>query len=101
MPTEEHEPVAVSRRISAPARDIFALLADPARHPDLDGSGMLRAAVSRAIVAAVGDVFVMKMCSRAPEDERASMDNGSIWVESMTKTLERLDGLCARQPGGA
>ena len=61
MPTEEHEPVAVCRRISAPARDIFALLADPARHPDLDGSGMLRAAVSRAVVSAVGDVFVMKM----------------------------------------
>jgi hypothetical protein len=29
------------------------------------------------------------------------MDNGNIWVESMTKTLELLDGLCARRPGGA
>jgi hypothetical protein len=58
------KPVAVSRRISAPARDIFQLLADPGRHPDLDGSGMLREAVSRAIVAGVGDVFVMKMYRR-------------------------------------
>jgi hypothetical protein len=33
-------------------------------------------------------------CSRAPEDERLGMKNGNIWVESMTKTLERLDGLC-------
>lgn len=37
MAAEEYEPVAVSRRISAPAPGIFALLADPARHPDLDG----------------------------------------------------------------
>ena len=37
-------------------------------------------------------------CSQAPEGERAGMDNGKIWVEAMTKTLERLDALCAR-PG--
>jgi hypothetical protein len=37
-------------------------------------------------------------CSRAPEDERAGMDHGNIWIESMTQTLERLDALCVR-PG--
>jgi hypothetical protein len=37
-------------------------------------------------------------CSRAPEKERAGMDNGQVWAESMTKTLERLDALCTR-PG--
>jgi hypothetical protein len=26
------------------------------------------------------------------------MDNGKVWAESMAKTLERLDALCAR-PG--
>lgn len=36
-------------------------------------------------------------CSRAPEDERLEMDNGNIWIESMTKTLERLGALCTRQ----
>jgi hypothetical protein len=36
-------------------------------------------------------------CSRAPEEERVGMDNGKIWAESMAKTLERLDALCARQ----
>jgi len=35
-------------------------------------------------------------CSGAPEDERADIDNGNIWVESMTKTLERLDEVCGR-----
>ncbi|MGW5433478.1 hypothetical protein ACWET9_40905 [Streptomyces sp. NPDC004059] len=53
--------VAVSRRITAAAEDIFRILADPGRHPDLDGSGMLRGAVCDAAVSGVGDVFVMRM----------------------------------------
>src|SRR5258708_16208011 len=36
-------------------------------------------------------------CSRAPEDERAGMDNGRIWIESMAGTLERLDRACTGQ----
>ncbi|HEY6315274.1 MAG TPA: hypothetical protein VIY52_31335 [Streptosporangiaceae bacterium] len=37
-------------------------------------------------------------CSRAPEEERAGMDNGNVWAGAMAETLERLDALCAR-PG--
>ena len=171
MTCGEYEPVVVSRRICAPAHDIFQVLANPARHHELDGSGSLRGAVSTTMISGVGDVFVMKMyfahlgdyemnnhiveyeqdrrigwepeagrghpaaatdsgepsrwghrwsyeltpdgpdetvvteiydCSRAPEDERAQMDNGNVWAESMAKTLERLDAVCARpgsQPG--
>jgi hypothetical protein len=171
MTDDECQPVTVSRRICAPAHDIFQILADPARHQDLDGSESLRGAASDAIISGVGDVFVMKMyfphlgdyemnnhvveyepdrrigwepeagrghpsaaadstdparwgqrwsyqltpdgpdatvvteiydCSRAPADERAEMDNGNVWAESMAKTLERLDALCtqhANQPG--
>jgi hypothetical protein len=54
-------PVTVSRRISAPASAIFQLLADPGRHRDLDGSGMLRGVVPGPVICGVGDVFVMKM----------------------------------------
>jgi hypothetical protein len=61
MTDEEYQPVAVSRRISAPARDIFQVLADPVRHPEFDGSGALRGAGSTAAISGVGDVFVMKM----------------------------------------
>jgi hypothetical protein len=61
MVDAEPTPVAVSRRIDAPASDIFQVLADPRRHLDLDGSGMLRGCVSDAVVSGVGDVFVMKM----------------------------------------
>jgi epoxide hydrolase len=161
--TDELEPVAVSRRISAPAHSIFVILASPARHPDFDGSGMLRGAVTTSMVSGAGDIFVMKMyyselgdyemnnhvveyeedrrigwepepgrghpraapsgsggaragqrwsyqltpdgpdativteiydCSRAPEERRRGMDDGKIWVDCMTRTLERLDRLC-------
>jgi hypothetical protein len=167
MTDDEYQPVAVSRRICAPAHDIFQILANPARHLDLDGSQSLRGAASTAVISGVGDVFVMKMhfshigdyemnnhvveyeqdrrigwepeagrghpeanpgspdaarwghrwsyqlapdgpgativteiydCSRAPEAERAGMDNGNIWAGAMAETLERLDALCAR-PG--
>ncbi len=157
-----YEPVRVSRRIQAPAHDIFQVLANPVRHLELDGSQMLRGAVTTGMISGIGDVFVMKMyfsrhgnyemnnhvveyepdrritwepeagrghpdlvdnpdqarwghrwgfelapdgpdativteiydCSRAPADEREGMDNGRVWIDSMTKTLERLDALC-------
>ncbi len=61
MAGREYEPVTVSRRIGAPANVIFQVLADPDRHRDLDGSGMLQGVVSGSRISGVGDVFVMKM----------------------------------------
>jgi hypothetical protein len=61
MNTDERRWVSVSRRIAAPAAEIFRILADPRRHTELDGSGMLRGAASDTIVTAVGDVFTMNM----------------------------------------
>ena len=61
MTDDECQPVAVSRRIAAPAHDIFRILADPARHLEFDGSESLRGAGSTAVISGVGDVFVMKM----------------------------------------
>jgi hypothetical protein len=66
------EPVRVSRRISADARDIFRILADPARHPDLDGSGMLRGAEGNAVVSGVGDSFITRMHQPALGDYEMS-----------------------------
>ena len=54
-------PVKVSRRIGAPAATIFRVLADPMRHTELDGSGMLRGTVTMIPISGVGDVFTMKM----------------------------------------
>jgi uncharacterized protein YndB with AHSA1/START domain len=58
---EECEPVKVSKKIGAEPAVIFALLADPARHQDFDGTGMLRTAASGSMIARVGDEFTMNM----------------------------------------
>jgi len=60
MADEVRTIVSASRRIAAPASDVFSLLATPCRHLDIDGSGMLRGSDSGPVTA-VGDVFVMKM----------------------------------------
>jgi uncharacterized protein YndB with AHSA1/START domain len=52
--------VAESRRIDAPASEIFAVLRDPSRHREFDGSGMVRDSDAPAIEA-VDDTFIMHM----------------------------------------
>jgi hypothetical protein len=54
------EPVSVSRKIGAPAHELFDYLAHPANHPLIDGSGILREG-SGGVISAVGDVFTMTM----------------------------------------
>jgi hypothetical protein len=53
-------PVSVSRTIAVPAPRVFGILTDPARHPVIDGSGMLLATLG-GVITQVGDVFTMKM----------------------------------------
>jgi hypothetical protein len=54
-------PVTVTRRIEAPASEIFQILIRPEMHTAIDGTGMLRGAGTQDPVTAVGDVFVMNM----------------------------------------
>ncbi len=61
MTTDGWQPVSASRTIEAAAEELFAVLADPARHPYIDGSGMLRRAVSSSAITGVGDTFTMSM----------------------------------------
>jgi hypothetical protein len=61
MNASDYLPVSVSRTIEASAEDLFAILAHPARHPGIDGSGMLRQALSTSPITKTGDTFVMKM----------------------------------------
>lgn len=68
METDDCTPVSVSRRIETPAAEIFKLLADPNRHPEFDGSGMLRKGASNRVIAGVGDVFTTKMYFEAMGD---------------------------------
>ncbi len=53
--------VSVSRRIEVPAERLFALLADPATHPLIDGSGMVREPVAAVTLSGTGDTFRMNM----------------------------------------
>ena len=55
------ERVTVTRRIGVPAAAVFAVVREPARHVDIDGSGMLVLARDTAPLAAVGDAFVVDM----------------------------------------
>ena len=51
----------VERVIPAPPEAIFALLADPRRHPDIDGSGSVKAAKDAPERLTLGSTFGMSM----------------------------------------
>lgn len=51
----------VERVIAAPAERIFDLLADPARHRDIDGSGTVREAAEGSVRLQLGSKFAMAM----------------------------------------
>ena len=52
---------SVERVIPAPAEKIFAVLADPSRHRDIDGSGSVRDAKQPSQRVKLGDKFGMSM----------------------------------------
>ena len=56
--------VSVERLIKAPAREIFALLADAGRHSSFDGSGTVDHASAQSIPLELGTKFSMRMRGR-------------------------------------
>lgn len=52
--------------VAAPAAEVFALLANPHRHHEFDGSGTVRGATSGPERLALGDRFGMDMKMRLP-----------------------------------
>lgn len=50
-----------SHTITAPAEAVFAVLADPASHVAIDGTGWVREPVDRAPISAAGQIFRMNM----------------------------------------
>jgi hypothetical protein len=77
--------VNVTKRIDAPAARIFALLTDPARHPGIAGSGMVRDGSGNETLSAVGDVFRMQMHHQewgpvvSPEDTEEKVPGHYVW----------------------
>ena len=110
----------VERVIPAPPEKIFALLADPARHPEIDGSGTVREATTGSVRLHLGSTFGMSMKagigysmvstiiefeedrriawqSRSPNKVMAKFGGGRIWryvlepVPGGTKVSESWD----------
>jgi uncharacterized protein YndB with AHSA1/START domain len=102
---------SVERTIPAPPEKIFDLLADPARHRDIDGSGSVREAKQGSERLALGSEFGMSMKmgipysmaneviefeenrriawqTRAPRSWAAKLAGGRIWRYE----LEPVDG---------
>ena len=55
------ERVSASRTIEAPPEAVFAVLADPSTHADIDGTGWVRASLEGDRISAAGQVFRMAM----------------------------------------
>jgi hypothetical protein len=75
---DESKPVEVSRRIEAPAPRIFKILANPQRHLDFDGSGMLRGAVLERPISNVGDRSELQCASWCAIRSRRQMAVGAL-----------------------
>src|ERR1700678_1140443 len=59
MSIDESTTVKVSKRMEAEPAHIFEILSQPKRHIEIDGSGMLRGAITDEPIAGIGDVFAM------------------------------------------
>lgn len=90
--------VSVVRVIPAPAGRIFDLLADPARHSEIDGSGTVRRSRSRGERRlGEGDTFGMDMKMGLPYRMRNVVtefeeDRRIAWQARVTGPVERLLG---------
>lgn len=67
--------MTVSTTIGAPPEAVFAVLADPAQHPAIDGTGWLREPLDVEPITAVGQVFRMDMFSEGHPDGDYRMAN--------------------------
>ncbi|MFK8844437.1 SRPBCC family protein [Streptomyces sp. Ac-502] len=57
----DQESVSATLTVAAPAATVFAVLADPAAHSTIDGTGWVREPVDRAPLTEVGQIFRMAM----------------------------------------
>jgi hypothetical protein len=57
----DQENVRATLTVSAPAADVFAVLADPSTHAAIDGTGWVQDAIDGAPLREVGQIFRMAM----------------------------------------
>ena len=118
-PSVERMSRSVSRSavVAAPPDEVFALLADPRRHAEIDGSGTVKAALSGPERLAPGATFGMRMRLGVPyviRNEVVEFEEGRriawrhlghhVWryelepVEGGTRVTETFDWSPARAP---
>lgn len=71
----DEEQVSAARVVDRPAQAVFAVLAEPARHADIDGTGWVVAAVDGERLTAAGQVFRVRMFHPNHPDGHYEMHN--------------------------
>ena len=78
--------------VDAPAAAVFGVLADPATHKDIDGTGWVREPLDEQHLSAVGQIFRIAMYHDGHPDKHYEMANQVIALEP--------DRVIAWAPGG-
>lgn len=95
--TNDDKKIQVERVIDQPADVLFEILSNPKRHPEIDGSGMVRADEKTDRIQQVGQVFTMNMHNEALGDYQT--DNVVTGYEH-NKLLAWKTGVTGTEPGG-
>ncbi len=100
------EQLKVSGEVPASPEQVFALLADPARHPEIDGADMLRGLAEGGPISGQGQTFTMNMNNSILDDYQVQntvtvFEPGRRIGWSPTGLAgDNLDRLGDMQPGG-
>lgn len=104
--TPMSEKLIVTREVPASPDQVFAVLADPARHCEIDGAGMLRGLAEGGPITAAGDTFLMNMNNPILDDYQV---RSTVTVFEPGRRIgwaptglqgDHLDRLGDMQPGG-
>lgn len=77
----DQENVSATLAIAEPAARVFAVLADPAAHAAIDGTGWVVAAVDRAPLTEVGQIFRVGMYHPGHPDGNYQMANKVVVLD--------------------
>ncbi|MGH3858726.1 polyketide cyclase [Actinokineospora sp.] len=81
QPTVDAENVSATLTFAVSAASVFAVLADPATHSAIDGTGWVQEPIDRAALTEVGQVFRMGM-------HHANHPDGNYQVVNMVEVVD-------------
>jgi hypothetical protein len=79
--TVDQENVSATLTVAAPAARVFAVLADPATHAAIDGTGWVQEAADRAPLTEAGQIFRMDMYHRGHPDGNYRVANKVVVLD--------------------